>query len=280
MTYKTFSSKPKEESMEKLSEIIANNFSVTEKIIRHCKKSGIKGYRLSSDLTPVIHHPDVNLKLEDLPNYNYINYTINNVAKAISDTGIRIAAHPSEYITLTTDDPQAIKNSITDLEAHADIFDRLNLQKSFYNPLNIHCRKDGDPLEISTKFMKNYELLSDSVKSRLVIENNDNASGVWSIENLNKYFYEKYKIPITFDNLHHKMLPGNYSEEEAFTVSYCTWPVTPIFHYSEGKENTRAHCDMATNLPPNYSSDVYWEVELKSKDIAILDILERYENGR
>ena len=54
MTYKSFSSKPREESLEKLSSIISNNFSVTEKIIRHCASSGIKGYRLSSDLCPVI----------------------------------------------------------------------------------------------------------------------------------------------------------------------------------------------------------------------------------
>lgn len=279
MTYKTYSSKPREESLNKLSEIIANNFNVTEKIIRHCKSVGIKGYRLSSDLTPVLNHPEVNLKLIDLPNFNFINYQINNVARAIQETDIRIAAHPSEYITLTSEDPKAIQNSITDLETHADIFDRLNLQRSFYNPLNIHCRKDGDPNEISSKFMKNYELLSESVKSRLVIENNDNASGVWSIENLYRYFYKPYKIPLTFDNLHHKMLSGNLSEEDAFTYAYDTWPTTPIFHYSEGINETRAHRDMADNLPPNYSGDVFWEVELKNKDIAILDILERHSNG-
>ena len=74
MTYKSFSSKPREESLEKLSSIISNNFSVTEKIIRHCASSGIKGYRLSSDLCPVIKHPDVMLNLEDLPNYGFIKY--------------------------------------------------------------------------------------------------------------------------------------------------------------------------------------------------------------
>ena len=278
MTYKTYCSKSKDESLEKLSEIIANNFSTTEKIIRHCHKLGIKGYRLSSDLCPVLNHPEVNLKLEDLPNFKYIEYLINNVARAIFDTNLRIAAHPSEYITLTSDDPNAIKNSITDLESHADIFNRLNLQKSHFNPLNIHCRKDGDPQEISSKFMRNFDLLSDSVKSRLVIENNDNASGVWSIQNLIKYFNEPYKIPITFDNLHHKMLPGDLTEEEAFINSYFTWDCEPIFHYSEGKNNTKAHADMAENLPPNYGGSVLWEVELKNKDYAILNILERHKN--
>ena len=279
MTYKTFSSKPRNESLEKLSDIIINNFTVTKHIISHCHKVGIKGYRLSSDLCPVINHPDLLLSLEDLPRYELIEDAINQVKRTIVNTGIRITAHPSEFITLTTDDEFAIMNSIRDLELHAKIFDMLGLQKNYYNPLNIHCRKDGVPEEISSKFMRNFDKLSDSVKTRLVLENNDNSAGVWSISNLYKYFYSKHKFPITFDNLHHKMLPGDLSEEDAFTTAYCTWNVAPVFHYSEGKNNTKAHTDMAENLPPNYSGDVYWEVELKNKDIAILDILRRYENG-
>ena len=66
MTYKSFSSKPKEESLSKLSDIIQNNFHVSEKIVRHCALNNISGYRLSSDLCPVIKHPDVMLNLEDL----------------------------------------------------------------------------------------------------------------------------------------------------------------------------------------------------------------------
>lgn len=280
MTYKTFMSKDKKESLDKLTDIIINNFSVTSKIIRHCHSVGIKGYRLSSDLCPVINHPDVMMKLEDLPDYDMINNEINNVKSAIVDTGIRLSAHPSEYISLTSDDAKTISNSIVDLEFHAEIFDRLNLSQSYYNPLNIHCRKDGEPNLISSKFMKNFDKLSDSVKNRLVIENNDNSSGVWSIKNLHMFFHKSHKIPVTFDNLHHKMLSDGLSEEEAFTLAYETWPVEPIFHYSEGKNNTRAHCDMAEGLPNSYSTNVMFEVELKSKDMAILDILQRSQNAR
>lgn len=274
MTFKSFSSKSKEESLEKLSDIVRNNFSVTEKIIRHCADNKIKGYRISSDLTPVINHPEVNMTLEELPNFKLIQYEIDKVKQAIKETEIRVSAHPSEYITLTSDDPAAINNSIKDLETHADLFDRLDISRSYYNPLNIHCRKDGEPNEISSKFMKNFELLSDGVKSRLVLENNDNAKGVWSIENLFNYF-NPYNIPITFDTLHHSILPGNLSEREAFDLSYSTWNCVPLFHYSEGKDGTRAHKDMADYLPPRYNESVFWDVELKGKDLAILEMLNR-----
>ena len=277
MTFKSFSSKEREESLEKLSGIIINNFNTAEKIVRHCAANGIKGYRLSSDLCPVIKHPDVMLALEDLPNYNEIDRSIKDLSLAIKETGIRVSAHPSEYITLTSDDDIKIKHSLIDLELHAEIFDRLELSKSYYNPLNIHIRKEGDAKDLSLTFMRNYNKLSESVKSRLVLENNDTGN-TWTVKNLKKYIYNDYGIPVTFDNLHHEMLNHDVSHYDAFFEAYSTWNCTPIFHYSEGKNGTRAHSDMAANLPENYDKDVLFDVELKSKDYAILDILKRYND--
>ena len=278
MTFKSFSSKSREESLEKLSGIVANNFSVSEKIIRHCAAIGIKGYRISSDLLPVINHPEVNVALEDLPNFGFINYEINKLKKAIEETGIRVSAHPSEYISLTSEDDKVINNSIKDLEQHAEIFERLGLERSHYNPLNIHIRKEGDPDQLCNIFMKNFERLSDGVKSRLVLENNDTGN-TWDVAALKKYFYHNHNIPVTFDNLHHKMLNKGVSEFDAFFDAYETWnDIIPIFHYSEGKNNGRAHKDMADELPENFGKEVLFDVELKSKDIAILDILRRLEN--
>ena len=278
MTFKSYSSKERSESLNKLSEIIANNFLVSEKIIRHCAAVGINGYRISSDLCPVIKHPDVMLELEDLPNFEGIRDNIKLLSAAIKETGIRVSAHPSEYITLTSDDPIKVKHSIVDLEFHNEIFERLDLEKGYYNPLNIHIRKEGDPDQLCNIFMKNFELLSDGVKSRLVLENNDTGS-TWDVIALKKYFWQHYNIPVTFDNLHHKMLNKGVSEKDAFFEAYETWKnIVPIFHYSEGKDNGRAHRDMAEGLPENFGKNVFWDVELKSKDIAILDILRRAKN--
>ncbi len=276
MTFKSFSSKDRSESLEKLSGIVINNFNTSEKIVRHCAANGIKGYRLSSDLCPVIKHPDVMLGLEDLPNYSDIDNSIKDLSNAIKETGIRVSAHPSEYITLTSDDPIKVQHSIIDLELHAEIFDRLELAQSYYNPLNIHIRKEGEAKDLSDTFMSNYNMLSESVKKRLVLENNDTGN-TWTVNNLIKYFFEPYGIPVTFDNLHHEMLNHDVSHKDAFYAALSTWPVIPIFHYSEGKNGTRAHRDMAEDLPVHYDEDVLFDVELKSKDYAILDILERYD---
>jgi len=279
MTYKSFSGKERSESLEKLSEIIINNFTVSEKIVRHCAANNIKGYRLSSDLCPVIKHPDVMIGLEDLPNYSDIEESIKDLSAAIKETGIRVSAHPSEYITLTSDDPIKVQHSIIDLELHAEIFERLSLERSYYNPLNIHIRKEGEAKELCDTFISNYNKLSISVKSRLVLENNDTGN-TWTVANLKKYFFEPYGIPVTFDNLHHKMLNHDVSHKDAFFEAYLTWNCTPIFHYSEGKNGTRAHRDMGEDLPINYNKDVLFDVELKGKDYAILDILKRYNDRK
>ena len=279
MTFKSFSSKERSESLEKLSGIIINNFQVSEKIVRHCKENNIRGYRLSSDLCPVIKHPDVMLALEDLPNYSEIENSIKDLSNTIRETEIRVSAHPSEYITLTSDDDVKVQHSLIDLELHAEIFDRLELSQTYYNPLNIHIRKEGDPKDLSLTFMKNFERLSESVKSRLVLENNDTGN-TWTVNNLKKYFYNEHGIPVTFDNLHHEMLNHDVSHEDAFFEAYSTWNCTPIFHYSEGKNGTRAHSDMANNIPTNYDKDVLFDVELKNKDYAILDILKRYNDRK
>lgn len=272
MTYKSFCSKPREESLQKLSEIIRNNFRVSRQTIQHCYDSGIRGYRISSDLTPIITHPDVNLSLEELPDFSLIQYEINELKKVIRDTKIRVSAHPSEYITLTSENPTAINNSIVDLESHANLFDRLELQQNYESPLNIHIRKEGEPNFLSQEFMKNFEKLSNSVKSRLVLENNDTGT-TWTVSNLKKYFFDPYGIPVTFDNLHHEFLNNNQSYSDAFYEAKSTWNTTPIFHYSEGKNNTRAHADMPIQSPISFNENILWEVELKNKDYAILHIL-------
>ena len=280
MTYKSFSSKERSESLEKLSWIIINNFTVSEKIVRHCAANGIKGYRLSSDLCPVIKHPSVMMGLEDLPNYNLIKESIKGLSLAIKETGIRVSAHPGEFISLTNiKDPEVVNRSIIDLEFHGEIFDILGLERSYYNPLNIHVRQEGEPIKLRDIVMKNIERLSDGVKNRLVLENNDTGN-TWTVANLKKYFFEPFGIPVTFDNLHHNMLNHGVSHRDAFYDAYYTWNCTPIFHYSEGKDGTRAHKDMAEDLPENYNEDVLFDVELKNKDYAILDLYKRYNERK
>ena len=273
MTYTRFAALPRIDALRVLSERILNNFVVTNHIVQHCADTGIAGYRLSSSLTPVIDHPNVNLRLQDLPNWTDLQTALASIAATIKRTGIRVSAHPSEFITLTSTNEAAVANCIRDLTSHAELFDLLDLPLDYRSPLNIHCRQDGDPAVISARFLANFNRLPANVRSRLVLEVNDNVSGTWSVSNLHKYFFIPAGIPVTYDSLHCKFCNHGNDDAADFQLAYSTWPTIPLFHYSEGIDNTRKHAMMPLNSPNNYGKPVFFDVELKGKDHAIYHIL-------
>jgi UV DNA damage endonuclease len=210
-----------------------------------------------------------------LPNASLLFESLSFISKAVKETGLKISAHPSEYISLTSPKEEVISNTTRDLSSHAELFDLIGLPQSYDAPLNIHCRQDGDPEVISASFLKNFDKLPDNVKNRLVLEVNDNKEGVWSIKNLHKFYYQRANIPVTFDNLHHSFCNHGVPEREAFDMAYRTWNTTPVFHYSEGIDGSRKHADYALHTPPQYNDEVFWDVELKAKDLAILKMFNK-----
>lgn len=272
MTLTRFFSLERKEAEKILSQRILNNFIVTRETIRHCHRKGIAGYRLSSSLTPVINHPEVNLRLDQLADWSQMKAVLDETAAEIKQFGIRVSAHPSEYISLTSENPEAIQNSVTDLISHAELFDLLGLERSHWNPMNIHCRQDGDPQIISERFLKTFFSLPESVTKRLTLEVNDNKNGTWNLSNLFKYFFSTTGIPIVYDSLHRVFCNAGTTDEEDFFLACSTWNKVPLFHYSEGINGTRKHADMPEGTPNNYGKDVYFDVELKAKDRAIYAI--------
>jgi len=277
MTYTQFVKLPRQQAMQTLSKRIQNNFNVVAATVHHCAALGIKRYRLSSDLIPVINHPDVQLSIDDFADAQDIYNSINVAKQAIKSTNMRTSSHPPEFISLTSDNERIIANSIRDLEMHALVFKLLQLPESHESPFNIHVRKQGDAQQLADVFLANLDKCSDAVKKRLVLEVNDNKNGLWTISNLYKYFYKAANIPVTYDTLHHTMIRDAMPHAEAFEMAHSTWPCRPVFHYSEGINGTRSHADYATGLPVDYGKPVDYEVELKAKDLAIMPMLKRIQ---
>ncbi len=274
MTYTQFVKQPFDSAMQELSQRILHNFKMTLNTIRFCQLNNIQGYRLSSSLAPILTHKNLRLRIADLPNFAAIKAVCESIKQLLAANPIRISAHPSEYITLSSDNPECIENSITDLEQHAEIFDLLDLPQDYRSPLNIHVRKDQEPEKVFKTFASHFERLSDKIKHRLVLEVNDNKGGTWNIRNLYEFFYKNLNIPITFDSLHNQLCNNGESEQKMFELAYSTWNTTPLFHFSEGVNGTRKHADYPTSIPNDFSHNVYWDCEFKAKDLAIQKIRE------
>jgi UV DNA damage endonuclease len=274
MTYTQFVKQPFDSAMQELSQRILHNFKMTLNTIRFCQLNNIQGYRLSSSLAPILTHKNLRLRIADLPNFAAIKAVCESIKQLLAANPIRISAHPSEYITLSSDNPECIDNSIVDLEQHAEIFDLLGLPQDYRSPLNIHVRKDQEPEKVFKTFASHFERLSDKIKHRLVLEVNDNKGGTWNIRNLYEFFYKNLNIPITFDSLHNQLCNNGESEQKMFELAYSTWNTTPLFHFSEGVNGTRKHADYPTSIPNDFSHNVYWDCEFKAKDLAIQKIRE------
>jgi UV DNA damage endonuclease len=178
-----------------------------------------------------------------------------------------------------------LKNTITDLEIHSQVFDMMGLQPSHWNKINIHVGGAyGDKTETIKRFANNFKLLSTHLQKRLTVENDDKA-GLFTVAELQP-LHEMIGIPIVFDYFHHKLHPGFQSEEEAFLTAYTTWnEVKPVFHYSSSKKEKEdptakreAHSDWVHESINTYGKDVDIILEVKMKEKALLQFMNSIQN--
>lgn len=260
------------------SELALLNVIDMEKIVHWNVQHGIYLFRTSSNVFPWGSEYD----LETLPHIDEIKTVLKRIGDYARENGVRLTCHPGPFNVLGSPNPNVIKNTMIDLELHGRVFDMMGLTHSPYNKINIHCNGTyGDKVETLKRWCSNFNLLSDSVKTRLTIENDDKSS-MYSVKDLMQV-HECVGIPIVFDYHHHQFCTGDLSEEQALKLAYTTWPddITPSVHYSESKalhENNskikmQAHSDYINKLPDTYGLDVDIMVEAKMKELAILPFI-------
>ena len=260
MIRKTFDQK----GLPYASELTLQNCLDLEKIIQWNEDNGIKFYRMSSDIAPW--HSEY--ELEQLPDFATIAESLARAGSLAKTYGQRITTHPGPFNKLTSPTPHVVTNTIVDLENHGRIFDLMGLPRSPYAKINIHvgAHYNNKPMAIDN-FCRNFERLSDSVKSRLTVENDDKAS-LYSTKELYDDVYSRIGIPIVFDYHHHKFCTGGQDEEEALLTACMTWgDIRPVVHYSQSR--SVEHND--PKIRGNAHSDSYWTpIDLYNLDLDVM----------
>ena len=261
-----------EKGLDYVSDCVIQNVADLEKIIDWNEQNGIKMYRMSSDMMPWA----TEYQFEQLKDWNEIAIILKRCGEKATQYGQRLSFHPGPFNVLVSPKEAVVQNTINDLEVHGRLMDALGLSKTPYNKINIHCNGVyGDKKSAMDRFIDNFKFLSDSVKSRLTIENDDKAS-MYSVKDL-MYIHNAIKIPIVFDYHHHTFNTGNLSEQDALELAMSTWPkgITPAVHYSESKMGSKpqAHSDYIERIPETYGNVVDIMVEAKQKDLAILKFI-------
>jgi UV DNA damage endonuclease len=271
MIKKTFMQK----GIEYAGELALKNVLDLEEIIHWNIKNDIFLYRMSSDVFPWASE----YSIESLPQYLDIKYVLQMIGETATKHGVRIGCHPGPFNVLCSPNPQVVQNTFKDLETHAQIFDMMGLSQTPYNKINIHCNGTyGDKIASMQRFCDNFDKLSDSVKSRLTVENDDKAS-MYTVKDL-MYIHEKIGIPIVFDYHHHSIHNEGMSERDALAIAVETWgDVKPVVHYSSSKQKEtgnpkdkpQAHADYIFEEINTYGFDVDIMLECKAKELALLE---------
>ena len=261
------------------SELALQNCKDLYSILKWNEEHNIKFFRLSSEFFPWASEYDI----ESLKDYEKIMYWCKKAGDYAREMGHRLTSHPGPFNKLTSPKEHVIKNTITDLEIHGKFFDMLGLPRTPYAKINIHVGAHYNNKAMALEnFCKNFELLSDSVKSRLTVENDDKAS-LYSTKELHDEVYKRIGIPVVHDIHHHKFCTGGIDGEEAMLTAAMTWGnVKPVIHYSQ----SRAIEHNNIRIKPQAHSDSYWEpvythgldvdvmLECKHKEIGLFKMRE------
>jgi UV DNA damage endonuclease len=263
MVKKTFT----EKGIAYASELALKNVRDLLTIVDWNLEHGFQLFRISSDLFPWASE----YRIATLPDFTEIRETL----EEIGARPIRLTMHPGPFNHLAGQG-KVLENTIKDLEYQSDVFDLMGLKPSHWNKINIHAGGTYvDKAATLARFAKNFSLLSENLRARLTVENDDRPT-LYTVTDLVS-LYEAIGTPIVFDYFHHSLNPGSQSEEEAFLTAYSTWDVRPVFHYSDSRQEyedpkarREAHADWLYSAVNTYGREVDIVFESKMKELSIL----------
>ncbi|MGB3264807.1 MAG: UV DNA damage repair endonuclease UvsE [Microcoleus sp.] len=247
-----------------LRELYADNLKRLDKAIDFCCANNIRLYRMTSALFPF-----ADTDLGETVLHSMAEELRNTGDRAIS-LNIRLVLHPDQFVVLSSDKPDVVKNSIKILATHALILDMLGQPRSPYALMNIHGGK-GDRTSQLTSVIRD---LPESIRSRLTFENDEYA---YSSSELLEVCLET-AVPMVFDAHHHVIHEhlesyDDPSVAEMLAAARTTWsvPELQLVHISNGKEffADPRHSDLITEMPECYYQAPWIEVEAKFKELAI-----------
>jgi len=275
MRRKTFDTK----GLDYVSELSLQNVKDLKTYVRWNNEFKIKLFRLSSQIFPWMEE----YKFTDLKDYKEISDLMIEIGEIATDNGQRLTMHPGPYHCLASPNPNVVKRTIIGLNKHSEQFDMMGFYSdpSPYNKINIHVGGAyGDKKSTLERFCKNFKLLNENTKKRLVIENDDSPNE-FSVKELFDGVYQHIGIPITFDYFHHTFNTGGLTEEQALKMASITWPdgITQCCHYSESRRKEKldesirpqAHSDIIYNKINTYGLNPDIVIEAKLKEQAIFN---------
>ena len=260
---------PRAKSLEKISELCRANAEALMAAMEFCVGNGIGCFRINSQILPLKTHPKLGYSMEALSDGAAIVKRFRECGEYAKEHDLRTSFHPDQFVVLNSPREDVVAHSVDELDYQAEVAEWVGA-----DVLNIHGGGAyGDKEKALADFRRNLPHLSDRVRRRLTLENDDK---IYTPADLLPVCRAE-GIPLVYDVHHHRCNPDALSIEEATEQAIATWDREPMFHVSspidgwQGPKPSRHHDFInARDFPKIWDSlPITVEVEAKAKEVAI-----------
>lgn len=255
--------------MSRISELCLSNADALLDSLDYCTDNGIGAFRVNSQILPLKTHPGAGYEVHELPDSDDIISRFNECGDFAREHNIRLSFHPDQFVVLNSPNSDTLAHSITELDYQAEVAEWIGA-----DTITLHGGGAyGDKVTALRALRRNIEKLSDRVRSRLALENDDR---VYTPSDLLPVCTDT-GVPFVYDIHHHRCLPDGLTIAEVTDRARMTWKREPLFHISSPLEgwdgkNPRRHHDYIN--PEDFPDEwLGWkltvEVEAKAKELAV-----------
>lgn len=267
----------KNASRVKLLELMSHNLNSLENIIDYNIKNNIGLFRISSGIIPFGSSPVNNLNW-----WNLFDSQLSKIGQKIKTSGMRVSMHPGQFTVLNSPKQEVVKKAIADLRYHIQVLDSLSVGETHKIVLHIGGVYNEKSQSIK-RFIKNYMNLDDSIKRRLVIENDDKSYNVSDTLEISSII----NVPVVFDNLHNQVNPCDKNMSDYYWINECkkTWKEKDgrqKIHYSQQdplkKPGSHSQSIMISKFMSFYDKldrDIDIMLEVKDKNLSAVKCIKR-----
>jgi UV DNA damage endonuclease len=254
----------------KMSRLCLANAESLLLALQYCADNGIGGFRIGSSILPIKTHPQVGYSIAELPDAEAIIAAFRCCGTFAAEHGIRTVFHPDQFVVLNSPREDVVEKSIGELEYQAEVAEWVGA-----DVINIHGGGAySDKAAALARLARNLDRLSEAVRSRLTIENDDKIYAPKDLLPL----CQATGVPLVYDVHHHRCLSDGLTIEQATDAAFCTWRREPLFHISsplEGWIGPRPHrhhdyIDLGDFPDCWRQRRITVEVEAKAKELAVL----------
>jgi UV DNA damage endonuclease len=254
----------------KLSGICLSNAESLLAALRFCVEHGIGCFRINSQILPVKTHPTAGYALSELPAADAIIAAFRNCRRYAEEHTLRMVFHPDQFVVLNSPHEDVVQKSIYELEYQAEVAEWVGADVINIHGGGAYGHKDA----ALARLARNLDRLSNSVRSRLTIENDDKIYAPKDLLPL----CQATGLPLVYDIHHHRCLPDGLTIEHITDAAIATWDREPVFHISSpiegwsGPKPERHHDYVDPSDVPDCWRPLTLtvEIEAKAKELAVL----------